>query len=42
VSPDDNSFLLMGIPGGDSTRSQLITVENWLDDVRARLAAASR
>jgi hypothetical protein len=42
VTLDDNSFLLMGIPGGDSTRSQLITVENWLDDVRARLAAASR
>ena len=42
VSLDDNSFLMMGIPGGDSTHSQLITVENWLADVRSRLAAASR
>ena len=39
-SPDDQSFLMMGIPGGDSTRPQLVTVENWLQDVNARLAAA--
>jgi hypothetical protein len=39
LSLDDSHFLMMGIPGGDSTRSQLVTVENWLDDARAKLAA---
>ncbi len=42
LSPDDRNFLMMGIPVGDSTRSQLITVENWLQDVNAKLAAAQQ
>jgi serine/threonine protein kinase/Tol biopolymer transport system component len=40
TSLDDQEFLMMGIPAGDSTRSQLVTVENWLQDVDAKLAAA--
>ena len=38
TSLDDQRFLMMGIPAADSTRSQLVIVENWLGDVREKLA----
>jgi eukaryotic-like serine/threonine-protein kinase len=40
LSPDDSQFLLMGIAGQDSSGVALVTVENWLRDVHAKLSAA--
>ncbi len=40
TSPDDSRFLMMGVVGEDSAGVQVVAVENWLHEVRAKLAAA--
>jgi serine/threonine-protein kinase len=42
VSPDGRRFLLMRINGRTDDTEQLIIVDNWLDEVRAKLAEAER
>jgi Tol biopolymer transport system component/tRNA A-37 threonylcarbamoyl transferase component Bud32 len=42
IGPDDRRILMMRIAGRDEDTEQLIMVDNWLDEVRAKLAEAER
>ena len=42
VSPDGRRFLLMRVSGRTDDTEQLIVVDNWLDEVRAKLTEAGR